>query len=171
MQTNLSLLFLHEKINKLKTALFFDASSSVLKFPSSVINVMCVDDIGQVWFCMPSPVQSIDVFEKVFFCQLHFFSKGNNFYLNTTGIAHIVNDPEEVNSIECVDSDCKEQVFLKTQVLVKVQIENADYREYAKQTKREAKKMNNRHLTGSLFLFGQFLRRHLLTEQHHEQTV
>ena len=44
--------FLQKKIMELEQALFFNYSRSVLKLPTSLINALHVDDIGQVWFML-----------------------------------------------------------------------------------------------------------------------
>jgi hypothetical protein len=127
MQSCLPLNFLQEKIDSLQTALFFSLTDSVLKIPTAVINVITVDEAGQIWFCMPAPSQSIKEFDDEFYSRLQFFRKGNNFYLMIQGKAFIVNDPEEVNNIFFVDDEIKRDVNFGRIILIKVKIQCADY--------------------------------------------
>ena len=127
MQSYLPLGFLQEKINSLQTALFFSMSSSVLKFPVTIINALKVDEAGQIWFCMPVPPQSIKEFDDGFHSLLQFFRKGENFYLKIQGKAFIVNDPEQVSAVFFISDDCKKDIILGASVLIRVQIQCADY--------------------------------------------
>ncbi len=97
---NLSnLLFFQEKIQDLGTALFFSLHSSLLKMPTSIVRILKVDELGQVWFLVPRPHQALHEFDGDFPTRLEFFRKGRSFYLHITGRAFIINDLEEVNSI------------------------------------------------------------------------
>src|SRR5215467_3919246 len=99
MSTNLPLSFIHDKIDELQNALFFSMSESVLKIPSCVVNVIKVDDVGQIWFAIPHPTQHLYQFDSCFAAKLDFFKKGKEFYLKILGKAFIIIDPEEINSI------------------------------------------------------------------------
>ncbi len=94
-----NLLFLQGKIQDLGTALFFSLNSSLLKMPTSVVRILKVDELGQVWFSVPRPSQALHEFDRDFPTRLEFFRKGRSFYLHITGRAFIINDPEEVNGV------------------------------------------------------------------------
>jgi general stress protein 26 len=142
MFTYLRLYFLQEKIKELQTALFYNLSSSVFKIPTSVVNVMETDDCGQIWFCLPPHGSLVNELDKEFPSLLQFFRKGKNFHVRINGKAHIVNDPEEVNTISWANDEMKNQAITRKVILIKVKIEFADYfeqkqRAKQRQTKRE----------------------------------
>ena len=77
------------RIRKLGTAIFTDLSESVLKFPTSIIRVLSVDDHQGIWFEVPRPYVDISGMELAFPVTLHFYNKHCNYYVNVDGIAHI----------------------------------------------------------------------------------
>ena len=118
--------FLQEKIEELKTALFFSMSAAVLKMPTTIINAIKVDAVGQVWFVLPKPKQYLHEFDHEFPARLDFFRKGKNFFLKVQGKACIITDPEELTSLCSVIKDLNIR-SLDQQVLVKVRVQQADY--------------------------------------------
>jgi hypothetical protein len=119
--------FLEEKIRDLQSALFFSLNDAVLKFPTSLINVLETDELGQLWFLIPKPTQYIHTFDKTFPVKLDFFRKGREYYLKIIGKAFLVNDPEEINSIECLGDNIKQLARFSESILVKVKISQAEY--------------------------------------------
>lgn len=124
--------FLEEKISDLKTALFISQHNSVLKFPTSIVNALKVDEAGQVWFLMTRPAQYLQEFDKEFPVKLDFFRKGKDHFLKIAGKAFIVNDPEEINSLVSISDDVKRDA-MRDYVLVKVRIMKAEYFETSRQ--------------------------------------
>lgn len=116
--------FLREKIEDLRSALFFSQSSSVLQMATAIISIVKVDDLGQVWFYVPAPRQALHEFDREFLARLEFFRKGKGFYLHITGKAYIINDPEELNSLP--DDEIRQQAD-GNNVLIKVKMSKADY--------------------------------------------
>jgi len=127
MPTYLNLQTVQEKINELQTALFYDLSNSVLKIPVSVIQVLTLDELGQIWFAMPFQSHYSQDYNRDFLTELHFFRKGKDFYLNITGKAFLVLDPEEVNNLYSVPDELKKKVQAKELALLNVKIRTADY--------------------------------------------
>jgi general stress protein 26 len=125
----LPLTFIEEKVRDLENALFFSMSDSVLKIPACVVKVLEADELGQLWFVIPKPSQFIHAFDKTFPVELDFFRKGKDYYLKVFGRAHLVNDPEEINSVECLHDETKEQARKNETVLVKVKMTSAEYTE------------------------------------------
>ena len=121
--------FLQEKIMELQQALFFDLSTSVLKVPTSVINALHVDDLGQVWFFINKPLQNVNEFEREFRSRIDFYKKGKNFYLHLNGKACMVTDPEEINSIIGLPDEYKRQAN-GTVILVRLKIAGINYYPY-----------------------------------------
>jgi len=116
--------FLQQKIQELKSALFFSQNSSLLRMATTIVLILKVDELGQLWFFVPRPQQALHEFDREFPVRLEFFRKGKGFYLHITGKAYIVNDPEEVNSL--LFEDLKEQMCSNI-VLIKVKMGRADY--------------------------------------------
>jgi len=123
--------FIRDKVRELENALFFSMSESVLKIPSCLIRVLEADELGQLWFIIPKPSQFIHAFDRSFPVKLDFFRKGRDYYLKIIGMAFLVNDPEEINSAECLDDQVKRQARDNESVLVRVKISHADYVENA----------------------------------------
>jgi general stress protein 26 len=127
----LSVAFIQEKVKDLENALFFSMSDAVLKIPSCLVKVLEADELGQLWFMVPKPTQFIHAFDRSFPVRLDFFRKGRDYYLKISGQAFLVNDPEEINSVECLDEQIKKQARENKSVLIKVKIQHADYVENA----------------------------------------
>ena len=119
---------LRQKIQELKNALFFSENNAVLRMPTTIISVVKVDELGQLWFFVPRPTQALQEFDREFPVRLEFFRKGKGFFLHIKGKAYIVDDPEEVNSL--LFEELKEQLS-SNMVLIKVKMGKADYFESA----------------------------------------
>lgn len=128
MATNQQLNFLQEKIQEIGSAIFFNLSDSVLRFPTSIVSTLKVDDYGFVWFLIQKPIQNLTEFEMEFPVRLDFFRKGKNYFLQVSGKAWVVNDPEEINTLEILPAEAM-QPAMNEMVLVKVKIMKADYYE------------------------------------------
>ena len=138
----LSITFIRQKVRDLENALFFSMSDSVLKIPACVVRVLETDELGQLWFVIPKPSQFIHAFDKTFPVKLDFSRKGRDFYLKIFGKAFLVNDPEEINSAECINENTKQEARRNESVLVRVKITHADYVEKAP-AQRTAKMLVN----------------------------
>ena len=125
----LPLSFVEEKLRELENALFFSTSDAVLKMPTCVVRILDIDELGQLWFVVPQPMQFIYTFERVFPARLDFFRKGRDYYMKILGKAFIVNDPEEINGIEGLSDFIKQRARRNELVILKVQITHADYGE------------------------------------------
>jgi general stress protein 26 len=127
MQANQQLSFLQDKIRDIGTAIFFNLSDSVLKLPTSIIQSLKVDDLGFIWFYMQKPKQELREFDKEFPVRLDFFRKGKNYFLQVVGKARMVDDPEEINSLDALSEE--EKSGMKDMVLIKVKMLKAEYHE------------------------------------------
>ena len=120
--------FIQEKIQELRSALFFSQTSSLLRMTTSIVSIVKVDELGQIWFYVPNPRQALHEFDREFPARLEFFRKGKGFFLHITGRAFIINDPEDLNSIP--DEEIRGQAT-GDRVLIKVKMGKADYFESA----------------------------------------
>jgi hypothetical protein len=122
---NLSdLQFLQEKIQDLRSALFFSQNTSLLRMATTIVTILKVDELGQMWFFVPRPKQALHEFDREFPVKLEFFRKGKRFFLHVAGRAFIVTDPEEINTL--VYEDIREQAA-GHMVLIKVKMIKAEY--------------------------------------------
>ena len=134
MSRDSNLQFIQEKIEDIRSALFYSMSDAVLKIPTSIVTALKVDEVGNVWFFVNKPMQYIAEFDKEFPARLEFFKKGKHYFLKIMGKASIVNDPEEVNGLVSLPEDIKTKAMGQL-VLVKVKIQNVDYHETLSETR------------------------------------
>jgi hypothetical protein len=120
--------FLQNKIQGIGSALFYNLSSGVLKFPTSIVNILKVDEMGAIWFFANRPEQHLQEFDHDFPVHMQLYRKGKGYYLQITGRAYIINDPEELNGLIGLPEEVKAKAF-KEMVLIKVKIGSAQYYE------------------------------------------
>ena len=120
--------FLQQKIQDLKNALFFSQNTSLLRIATTIVSVIKVDELGQMWFFVPRPQQALHEFDREFPVRLEFFRKGKEYFLHVSGKAFIVTDPEEINGL--VHEDIRELTGSHL-VLIRVKMLKADYFENA----------------------------------------
>src|SRR5260221_5467862 len=116
--------FLQEKIQDLENALFFSQNTALLRIATTIVTVLKVDELGQMWFFVPKPPQALHEFDREFPVRLEFFRKGRDFFLHVSGRAFIVTDPEEINGL--VHDDIR-GLAGNHLVLIRVQMSKADY--------------------------------------------
>jgi general stress protein 26 len=128
MANNQQLSFLQDRIREIGSAIFFNESDSVLKFPTSIVSTLKVDDFGFVWFFIKKPKQDLKEFESGFPARLDFFKKGKSYFLQVIGKGLVVTDPEEINGFLTIPEEEKNKL-LTEMVLVKVKMTKAEYYE------------------------------------------
>ena len=131
MKTSNHIGFITQKILDLKTAILYSHSNSVLKLPNSIVETLYVDAVGCVWLSVSKPTQYLHEFDRSFYVSLNYYKKDSPFFLNTSGIARVVIDPEELNQLH----ENVLQHYNKEKLLVCVRILKANY--YEKHTKKE----------------------------------
>jgi len=117
--------FISGKIQQLQTALLRSQSNCLLKFPNSIATTLEVDNVGCVWIAVPKPTQYLHEFDRSFQVDLNYYKKGAPFYLNVSGAARLVIDPEEINHL----SPVVKNAFDDETVLLAVRILTANYYE------------------------------------------
>ena len=130
-QNNLE--FLRQKIQELRSALFFNNSNAVLKLPTCIVQTFKVDAAGQVWFFVNRPEQYLHEFDREFPARLNFFKKGTKFYLQLVGKAFIITDPEELNDVINVTDEVRRKA-MNHMVLIKFKMIHAEYYDQSVQT-------------------------------------
>lgn len=127
-------IFLQEKIMELGQALFYNMSEAVLKFPTSIIQALEVDEVRQVWFMVRRPAQMLSEFERDFDARLEFYKKGKDFYMHVSGRARMVIDPEEINGTVHLPVTVRNHAATDM-VLVKLKIKDIQYFPYRRREK------------------------------------
>lgn len=90
--------FIKVKLEKLETALFYNYSRAVLRFPTTIIQLLKIDNDGNIWFKTRKPYNDISGLDKEFPGELHFYKKSFNYYIIVRGTATIVTtEPGFVN--------------------------------------------------------------------------
>ena len=129
MKTINSLSFLQQKIQGIGSALFYSLNSGVLKFPTSIVSTLKVDEAGNIWFFISKPAQQLQEFDWEFPAKMQFYRKGKSYSLQVSGKACVVEDPEEVYSLVSLPARVREDACREV-VLMKVKINNAEYYDY-----------------------------------------
>jgi general stress protein 26 len=124
-----NLRFLQHRIQEIGSALFYSLSSAVLKFPTTIVNTLKVDETGNIWFFINRPEQNLTEFDWEFPAKMQFYRKGKSYFLQIAGKACIVNDPEEVNSLQGLPEETRTKAF-HDMVLIKLKINVVQYHEY-----------------------------------------
>ena len=118
-----NLVFLKEKINLIKIALFKSEINSELQLPNNIVQTLRVEDDGTIWFfttCRGNPARFIN---KSFYAYLDFYKKDTGCRLQLSGKANIVDNDYE-STFSSWDGYSKEGY---TTVLVKMKIMQAEF--------------------------------------------
>ena len=117
---------MRERISDIGSALFFSENNSVLKLPATIVTALEVDELGQIWFFLNRPTQSLQEFDREFPARLDFYRKGKQYFLQVKGRAFIVSDPEQINQLAELPEEIRRKA-MHEQVLVGFKIAKADY--------------------------------------------
>lgn len=120
-----NLLFLENKIQEIKTAVFRAEIYNELKLPVNIITTLKTDGDGNIWFftsCNGAYAQHID---KNFFAYLEYHQKDKGCRLRINGLGSIVEGDSEINEDEKVSDVVKNHSI----ILIKFKILHAEYAE------------------------------------------
>ncbi|MEO5967248.1 MAG: pyridoxamine 5'-phosphate oxidase family protein [Ferruginibacter sp.] len=119
--------FLKNKISNIKVALFKSEMNSELQLPNNIIQVIKMDDSGNIWFFTSCIHQQAGNLNRNFYAYLDFYRKGFDERLKISGRATIVNE-DEMN--ESLFSKSNYSIGTAPRlVLVKLNIMQAEYLE------------------------------------------
>ena len=124
-----NLLFLKEKINEIKVALFRSEINSEVQLPNNIIQTLKVDDNGTIWFFTTLNRYNTGLIGKPFFAHLEYYKKGADCHLQLNGEAVIVDD---AGYDLCAVDENKKGDFNYAVVMVKMKITQAEF--YEKKT-------------------------------------
>ncbi len=85
-----TLVFLRDKIEDIRIALFKAEMASVLQLPNNIISTLKVDDEGFIWFYTSCNGMYAGQVDKEFFAYLDYYQKGRDSRLRVSGKTTIV---------------------------------------------------------------------------------
>ncbi len=116
MEANSDLLFVKQKIEDIKIALFKAETDSILRLPNNIISTLKTDENGYVWFFTSCTGPYMQYLDKELYVSLEYYKKENNCRLLINGKAYIE-----------TDSDFFKETCYDKMVLLKVKILKAEY--------------------------------------------
>ena len=125
MTTQNQLGFISDKIRQLQTAILYCHSNSVLQIPASLVHSQHVDEEGCIWMYINKPDQYVHEFDSTFHVALNYYKKGTPFFLNTYGIARVV---DSTTGLKQLPPDLL-QAFNNNKLLICIRILEANYYE------------------------------------------
>lgn len=86
---------LQEQMNSFQHGLFFNLSDYEWKLPNGIARMLGADDAGCCWFLFHLPGESAARYETEFPARIRLYEKGRDSYIEASGKALLVLDPEE----------------------------------------------------------------------------
>ncbi len=117
-----NLVFLKEKINEIKIALFKSEINSELQLPNNIIQTLRVEEDGTIWFFTTCNGNYAKFLDKSFYAYLSFYKKDTGCRLNLSGKAKVIDNN---NDLLDVNEDLGAKAY--TSILVKMKIMQAEY--------------------------------------------
>jgi general stress protein 26 len=117
--------FITDKIQEIKVGLFKSEINSELMLPNNVIQVLRVDDTGNVWFFTSCNRRQAANINKTFYAYLDFHKRGTGTRLLLNGPAFIVDEEGDVS--ELITQSNYSRSVAASLVLVKMKIMQAEY--------------------------------------------
>ncbi len=125
---NPDLSLLQLKIANIGTALFFCGDNNCLPYSAYIITALRTDEQGSIWFLISKGWDKPVMYDTPFPVSLEFYRKGCPFTLKIDGAAAIVNDKAVMQDLMGKSIRLSDEAFSGV-LLVKVNIEHADYKE------------------------------------------
>ena len=91
MSSDFNLRLIRDKIYEMRSAIMYNLSDEVIRLPNCIINVVKVDDEGQLWFMYDKPLYRAEQYPGLFPARLQFYRKGISYHLEISGPAEIAN--------------------------------------------------------------------------------
>src|SRR5262245_19558413 len=139
-----NLAFLKERINEIKSAIFYSLASEPWRTPVSIISILKVDEQGQLWFFIKKPAPLTN---ESFPARLQFYRKGKPFYMYVSGLATLNEVPATVHDFTDIGQQ-EEETALQNLILVRMKMVKAEYYE---QQMRTAKKDDRKNLLQNIY--------------------
>ena len=117
MNHDLNLRLIRDKIYEMHSAIMYNLSNDVVRLPNNIVNVVQVDDLGQLWFICDKPMYPPDQYSVLFPVRLQFYRKGRPFHIEVSGSAELANNFRNEDEI------------LANRWLIKMKMKNITYTE------------------------------------------
>lgn len=134
--------FIQTRINEIGCALFSNDLEPEFCLFNNVIKTIKTDSKGTIWFLTSCKAECIKSLKGEFFACLNYYQKGKDFRLHITGKASIAETIDEVNGLKINSTEV---------VLIKYQIDKAEYFEYKTAHDISLKKRFKKYIDGVLF--------------------
>ncbi|MES1214563.1 MAG: pyridoxamine 5'-phosphate oxidase family protein [Bacteroidota bacterium] len=121
--------FIKERIAEIGSAIIYSMSNELITVPATIINILKIDDDGQLWFFINRPSRVMHDAEKKFPARLQFYRKGKPFYLKVSGCAGIDEDPDMFNQLSDDIKTNESSEAKQNMILVKLKITRVEYHE------------------------------------------
>lgn len=128
MATENNLPFLKDRINEIKSAIFYNMTNELIKIPVSIISILRMDENGCLWFFVKRPPQLMTEHEKSFPAHLQFYRKGKPFYIHASGYANVAEDKETIREFAALGAEA-EKTALQNLALIKLRMVKVEYYE------------------------------------------
>ena len=126
MTKDFNLRLIRDRIYEMHSAIMYNLSDEVLRLPNNIVNVVKVDDEGQLWFVCDKPAYQPRQYSELFPVRLQFYRKGKLFHLEVSGPAAFANIFRYENEV------------LADRVLIKMKMKNITYTETPQKTTTDA---------------------------------
>ena len=125
--------FITEKLREIKIGLFKSEINSELLLPNNIIQVLRVDDNGNIWFFTSCNGRQAANINKTFYAYIDFHKKGTGSRLLLNGPAFIVDEEGDVE--ELITQSNYSKSLASSLVLIKMKIMQAEYFESSQEQK------------------------------------
>jgi hypothetical protein len=124
-----NILFLNQRIYEIGSALFYCMNTTIARIPATIINVLKVDEDGNLYTLIQRPEYKLTEDEMQFPALLKFYKKGKPFFVEVQGCATLLNDNGLLNHLMqwkgSGDALKKENI-----IIIKLKMENIRYYEW-----------------------------------------
>ena len=126
MTNDFNLRLIRDKIYEVRSAIMYNLSNEVVRLPNNIVNVVKVDDEGQLWLMCDKPAYQPEQYSELFPARLQFYRKGKLFHLEISGSAELASVFHDDNEV------------LANRMLIKMKMKNITYTETHKKTTIDA---------------------------------
>jgi hypothetical protein len=120
--------FIRDRINEIRSAIFFNLSNAAFKLPTTIISVLKADKHGHIWFLLPFPEVRLEEEDKIFPARLDFYRKGKAFSLKVSGSANVILS-EEFEEFQEEFPYFKNEMSYNRLMLIKLKVGFVEYSE------------------------------------------
>lgn len=124
-----NILFLNQRIYEIGSALFYCMNTTIARIPATIINVLKVDEAGNLYTLIQRPEYRLTEDEMQFPALLKFYKKGKPFFIEVQGHATLLDDNGLLNGLmhwkEGGDGLKKNNV-----IIIKLKMESIQYYEW-----------------------------------------